>query len=219
MTAHDVGRILPDIATVRRRSLAMAMVDAIVEADASMRYYHFDPAWSATEEMASMDNGSGDEYSIVFSSAGAYLRGFDHESPMSPWARNDLAPWPGVVTDVPPTLVEYVTEPAFTLDGVPSVTVCLWRETDDESWHAGDITWPTRGTDGADWMLGLLADGTPERYRSWAAQYYETDLSIDLLRDVYDLIPLTPAIVHGLAPRSDWDRVAGEAATMGYPVA
>ncbi|MFE4802065.1 hypothetical protein ACFRFL_45945 [Streptomyces sp. NPDC056708] len=33
------------------------------------------------EEMASMRNGSGDEYSIVFSAAGAYVRGFDHETP------------------------------------------------------------------------------------------------------------------------------------------
>jgi hypothetical protein len=33
--------------------------------------------------MASMRNGSGDAYSIVFSSHGAFIRGMEHESPMS----------------------------------------------------------------------------------------------------------------------------------------
>lgn len=33
-----------------------------------------------------MRNGSGDEYAIVFSAAGAYIRGFDHEAVMSPYA-------------------------------------------------------------------------------------------------------------------------------------
>jgi hypothetical protein len=38
------------------------------------------------EDLASMQNGSGDEYSIVFLDDGAaYARGFDHESPVSPW--------------------------------------------------------------------------------------------------------------------------------------
>ncbi|GGV05405.1 hypothetical protein GCM10010502_70370 [Kitasatospora aureofaciens] len=45
-----------------------------------------------------MRNGSGDEYSIVFAPAGVYLRGFDHESPMSPYAEDGV--WPGVVDSV-----------------------------------------------------------------------------------------------------------------------
>lgn len=45
-----------------------------------------------------MSNGSGDEFDIVFSPAGAYIRGFDHESPMSPYV--DDEPWPGVVDQI-----------------------------------------------------------------------------------------------------------------------
>ncbi|MFD9672648.1 hypothetical protein ACFWAO_12185 [Streptomyces sp. NPDC059981] len=68
--------------------------------DWESRYYSFNAGWADGEEMASMRNGSGDEYSIVFSAAGAYARGFDHESPMSPFG-NDGEPWPGVVDEVP----------------------------------------------------------------------------------------------------------------------
>lgn len=78
--------------------------------------------------------GSGDEYAIVFSPAGAYIRGFDHESPLTPYHHEDVpAPWPGVVDSVPEPFRRYVDEPAFTdEDGTPVVTVCLWRGTADE---------------------------------------------------------------------------------------
>ncbi|QFZ72233.1 hypothetical protein GFH48_02255 [Streptomyces fagopyri] len=44
------------------------------------RRYSMNAGWAEGEEMASTRNGSGDEYSIVFSAAGVYVRGFDHES-------------------------------------------------------------------------------------------------------------------------------------------
>lgn len=49
---------------------------------------------SPGEQMASMRNGSGDAYSIVFSPAGAFIRGFDHESAMSPRHSGRPPIWP-----------------------------------------------------------------------------------------------------------------------------
>jgi hypothetical protein len=46
------------------------MLDAIMSPEWEWRYYSFDSRWGPGEEMASMRNGSGDAYSIVFSSAG-----------------------------------------------------------------------------------------------------------------------------------------------------
>jgi len=57
---------MPDIATVRRISQSIAMLDAILSPDRDMRYYSFNAAWSAKEQMASMSNGGGDEYFILF---------------------------------------------------------------------------------------------------------------------------------------------------------
>ena len=93
--------------------------------------------------MASMRNGSGDEYSVVFSDAGAYVRGFDHESPMSPYAGD--GPWPGVLDEVPEVFRACVEEPAFCdEDGMPVVTACMWRRAGDDRWQAA---WPIfRGT-------------------------------------------------------------------------
>lgn len=65
----------------------------------SSRYHSFGVNWGPGEEVASMRNGSGDEFDIVFSAAGAYIRGFAYEAMMSPYG-ND-GPWPGVLDSFP----------------------------------------------------------------------------------------------------------------------
>jgi hypothetical protein len=147
MTVQDVARQLPDIAVVRDRSRSLAMLDAILSPEWEYRYYSFDASWGPAQELASMRNGSGDDYAIVFSPAGAWVRVFDHESPMSPWALEPPRPWPGVLDTVPTAFQACVQEPAFTLDGVVMVSVCLWRQTTDDRWQTGVIDFPAgRGT-------------------------------------------------------------------------
>ena len=43
------------------------MLDVILSPEREYRYHSYDAHWASAEEMASMSNGSGDEYSIVFS--------------------------------------------------------------------------------------------------------------------------------------------------------
>jgi hypothetical protein len=98
MTAQDVARRLPDIPVVRDRSRALAMLDAILSPEWEYRYYSFVAAWGPAQELASMRNGSGDDYAIVFSPAGAWIRVFAHESPMSPGPRSRPGPGPAYST-------------------------------------------------------------------------------------------------------------------------
>ena len=63
---------------------ALAMLDAVMSPDWTYRYFLYDSKWGAPadERMASLDNGSGDGYFLVFSSTGNFLKGFDHEAYM-----------------------------------------------------------------------------------------------------------------------------------------
>ena len=194
------------------------MADAILQPEWSDRYYSFDAQWSESEEMASMRDGSGGEFSIVFSPAGAYVRVHDHESPMSPYANN--GPWPGVVDEVPEVFRSCVLEPAFCDEArMPVVTACLWREADDDCWHTGTIDFPEgrHDPDGAQWLLALLTSGTPEAYRKFAEEYYEVPVDSAAVEHIFALRPLTLAVVAVLNSGVSISDLAGDIAAIGYP--
>lgn len=195
----------------------MAMLDAILQPDAPyLRRHRFDAHWSATQELASMDNGGGDAYSIVFSAAGAYIRGFDHESPMSPYAGDGTA-WPGVVDTVPEVFRPCIEE-TFQLEGIPHITVCLWRETTDEQWRTGEVDFDGGRSvpDGSDWLFSHLVDGTPEKYQAWAQRYYGTPVDLDAVIDVYELRPLTQELIAALNPAVTLEQLGDTIASIGY---
>ncbi|WP_405917009.1 hypothetical protein [Streptomyces sp. NBC_00728] len=222
MTVHDIARALPDIDSLRDLCRSIAMAEAVLNPDGEQRYSYF-PAWSETEQCASMRNGSGDEFDIVFASTGAYIRGFDHESPMSPYRHEDVpTPWPGVLDSVPEVFRCHVDEPAFTdEDGCPVVTVCLWREADAPSWEAGRIVFPEGhpDPDGSDHLFELLLAPTPEAFQTFAEDYYEMPVDIEALRHIYALHPLEQRDIVALNPSVGAETVIAAAKAIGYPLA
>lgn len=91
MTAAQLAGRLPAIGVVRRWSQSLAVLDAIMSAEREYRCFSFDAQFGPGQALASMRNGSGDEYSITFTGDGAFLRGFDHESPLSAFVQTPPA--------------------------------------------------------------------------------------------------------------------------------
>jgi hypothetical protein len=219
VTAYDVAQRLPAIEELRALCRALAALDVVLDPGSEDRYHLFDPAWAPGQQLASRRDGAGNEYSIVFTAAGAYVRGFDHESPMSPYATDDEEPWPGVLDSVPGVFRECVDEPAFSDEfGTPYVTVCLWREHGDNAWRHGDIAFPEQGDDGADWLFSLLTDRTPEAFQEWARDYYEMPVDLGAVRHVHTGQPLTEEVVTALNPATTLAAVADRVAAIGHPV-
>ncbi|MFF3991476.1 hypothetical protein ACFY0B_43900 [Streptomyces sp. NPDC001797] len=222
MSVHELIRQLPEISIVRDRSRAMAVLDAIMNPDWESRFYSFDSRWSPTEEMASMRDGCGNDYTTVFSLAGAYARGFDHESPMSPYRVTPPVPWPGLFDGVPEAFVHNVSEAAFSgHDGIPRVTVCFWREQADSLWRAGRAeALPAGVEDGgsAEWLFDVLVDGRPEAYQQFAQEYYEVAVDIEAIRHVYALQPLTQSVAMAMNPDVGVADLAEDLRQIGYPV-
>lgn len=227
VTVHEILPALPDIPTLRDRCRALAVLEAVL--NASDPYFTYATAWSGAQEAALMDNGSGDDYAIVFSPAGAYARGFAHESAMSPWTDEGLEVWPGLVDAVPEAFRAYVTEPAFCDDDgdgcepVPRVTVVFWRETSDEAWRTGPVEFPADDphgyADGARDLFRVLVAGTPEAYRDFAEAYHERPVDLDAIRHVFARRPLTETLIRTLNPQAHVPRVAKAVADIGYPMA
>ncbi|MFJ9455425.1 hypothetical protein ACIRST_10130 [Kitasatospora sp. NPDC101447] len=220
MTVYDVTSRLPEISAVRGRAQAMAVLDVIMCDEPSLRYYAFDPAWSGSEMLASMHDGSGNDYSVVFSAAGAFARGFDHESPMTPWAEDPLRLWPGLVDSVPEAFQPLLSEPSFCeSDGTLRATVCFWRESSDAEWRSGAVDLPDGNdgdVDGASWIFDVLVAGTAAAYREFAEEYYEKTPDLTAIQHVLDHQPLTDAVVALLNPDRRLGDIHDEVAQTGY---
>ena len=185
-------------------------------ADPDDAYYDFDPSWG-DGQAAFMDDGSGNVWSIAFTAAGAFIRVFDHESEMSPYAHPDHRLWPGLLDGLPEEFHPQVAEPAFSDgDGQLLATAVLWRRTTDDRWHTGVVE--TEEDDGS-FMLDILGDDIVEEYTDFAGDYYETDVDADAVRHVVELRPLTDAVVRRLNPDADPAAVRKALAEIGYPIA
>lgn len=200
---------LPDIPTLRRLTQSLAMLDAILCPEWEMRYYSFNSRWSEAEMMAAMRDGSGDEWFLLFCSAGAILKGFAHESPMA-----EGPTWAGVLSDVPAAFESFLTEPAFSLE---DTTFCVWRASSDDQWRTGIVMYPSGADpDGSAGLMSLL-DGNPETYRQWAEVYYGTELSLTAVEHIYRHRPLTAEIVAHLNAETTLDDLEDDLAEIGYP--
>ncbi|MFD8023865.1 hypothetical protein ACFV6G_25990 [Streptomyces lavendulae] len=209
-TVHETATLLPDPARLRAHLRALAVLDATISADPRFCQYTFDTAWGPGEEAALMDNGSGDDFCVLFTPAGVLIRGFDHESEMSPYGTDDEQVWPGVIDDVPAALRPLLDAPAFHDEGMdaPRVTACLWRETGDTAWRTGRaIDFPTGSTDpdGSGFLFRLLTDRSPETVQAHFEDYYERPVPLEAIHHVLAGHPLTQPVTTALNPTASND--------------
>lgn len=215
MTPAEIAARLPAPPELERLSLVIAALDAIMSPEWADRYFSFDPIWDPSQRMASLRNGSGDNYFIVFDHAGTVVRAFDHESELSPWAKPDGSLAPGLLDGFPSALQAIIDEPAFRTAGGPStdLTFCAWRVSGASSWSAGTID----DDGGATVLLAVLLDGTPHGYRAYAADYFGDDPGDDV-NSFYALEPADVEAVHRVNPEANATAVLSDLASIGYPV-
>jgi hypothetical protein len=205
---------LPDIESLKKLSQSLAMLDAIMSPEWESRYYSFNSKWGAGEMVASMRDDSGDEYFILFNCYGAIMKGFAHESPMSPYATESGKPLAGVLDDVPDEFKDFLSEPAFS---IKDTTFCVWRKYTDSSWQVGRIDYPEGDDpDGSEELLSIL-DGQPSSYKGFAEEYYEREVELSAVGHVYQHKPLTSEIVAALNADISLGELKADIEEIGYP--
>jgi len=197
-----LGRVEPSLPPPRdleRICKGLAALDAMMSEDWQYRYYSFNHAWNtkAKQRMASMRNGSGDEWFIVFESAGAFFKAFWHEYPHE----NVTKIYSGLLTKLLPQL----NEPAFSMKHVTF-----------GGWHDG-TTWTLRGN-----AVGPMQDqleiltGDPERYRAYAADYFEVDLPVNAIAHVLAGKKLDAKLVKRITTERTLADLKGDLAEIAY---
>src|SRR5262245_13529080 len=186
--------LLPDTPTLKAISQSLALLDAILSPVWENRYYSFNSQWALQQAIASMRDGEGDSYVIWFSPEGVVLKGFAHESPMSPYRVNPPQIWPGIFDGFPPHFSSFLTEAAFRLE---ETTFCVWR-TSDSDWKLGSVQFAEgQEPDGSASLLKLL-DCKPQSYQQWAAAYYERRVDLSAVSHIYRHQPLTEHVITAL---------------------
>lgn len=205
---------LPDVNGLRRLLQSMAMLDAVLQPEWQYRYYSFNCRWGRGQQMGSMRDGCGDQFFALFNKAGCWLKGFGHESPLSPFRHRPPTLFPGVIDRVPRVFAACLKQPAFVLE---ETTFCIWRRFSDDAWQRGEIAFPP-GPD-PDGSVALLSplDGNPQTYREWAEDYFEASVPLAAVRHVYAHRPLTAKVVTALNPEVSLIDLEADRVEIGYP--
>lgn len=203
---------LPDPHALYRTVAALSVLDAI--AGAKVRSFQL---WREPDHAHfRYAHGNGDTLDAFFSAEDHLIRGFDHESPASPYELGDLLP--GIYQGMPdigplPTWTfaqrgEPTCEDAAGGDGAVA-TFAAWFH--KGRWRAGKPKFPPFGpldSDGAEYLLGCL---TPTvrfcEERGWPRARVDK---------VMAHAPLSDADILALSPAADLARVRAEMTAVGY---
>lgn len=219
MTVHELITRLPAPHALLERCRAFAALDAVFEVE--WRTYWFNPAWGRGIALAEMRNGLGDQYGIVFESAGVFLYGFDHDCLATPWRAPDRGHWPGLLDAVPAALSYWAEEPAFQFRKFFDATLCACWEPTTARWSCGPVEFPAGAwdPDGAQNLFGLLADGSAEAFTAYVRDYYQVLVDRDAVAHMLEGEPLTREVAAALNPNREFADLAREIAAMGFAVA
>ena len=153
---------------LRHVLLAAARCDATVTSKAWLRAFWYDENWSDGATMAKFDNGGGDHVFVIFTPSGKTLiKGFDHESAVSPHAREEFGIWPGIYDGLPAVLDSLVKDEAVEHE---DVTFCCWS-VDGLTWETGTAQIPEGIDDGSSWLLPMIQMGADD-FIAWGKTYY-----------------------------------------------
>ncbi|MBD3918392.1 hypothetical protein H8B09_06460 [Paenibacillus sp. PR3] len=202
----NVVERLPNPIILKKLMKIQAALNIILCQDEWLRYHSYVQDWDEGVCMAKIDNGAGDHLIILFSPEGSIIKGFDHESELSPYAQDEHKVWQGIYEAVPKELISLLEDDAIEQD---DVTFCIWRENSDTFWHKGKVEIPEGGSDGSDFLVGCIFH-TPDDFVEFARDYYELSLSLDVVAQIYDNVPITAEIINILNPDCDAKEVLQE---------
>lgn len=189
---------LPASADLERICKGLAALDVIACEDWESRCYSFNAKWNAKrkERMASMRNGSGDDWFIVFAPHGTFVKSFWHE-----YRRQDVK---AIYRDAPKAVAHNLREPAFSMD---DVTYGGWH--DGASWTLRGNAKPMKGE------LTMLA-GAAKTYCAYAAECFELKLPHAAVAHVLAGKPLNARLLAQLKAERSLGALKADLAEIAY---
>ncbi|AWB43754.1 hypothetical protein DCC85_05645 [Paenibacillus sp. CAA11] len=197
---------LPEPHSLHKQLRILAALDVILCEEEWLRVHRYEPNWRPGVDLGILENGAGDDLFILFAEEGCILKGFDHESSLSPHARDDGEVWPGMYDEVPKALFALLEDGSDTWE-LEDVTFCIWQNRNEPEWLAGDwaeldtLDDPREADGGANFLLGYLHKSA-ESYINWAQGYYADDmkLPVQIVEQIFSGAKVDQEMVAALSP-------------------
>lgn len=202
---------LPTPELLRERCRLCSLIDTIVAPE--FPSFEFHSKWRRGEQLAAFKDGHGNFVFLWFSPRGCVVRGFDHESAMSPFQSDPPKPWPKLFEGLPKNLGYALREPAFALE---EVTFCFWHPS-GEHWERGPVRFPRGAGRDADGARALLKPFVAD-YGRWCADYYGRRLSARDLNRLRRGEVLDAETVFALNSKADVAAVKRTAKEIAWPI-
>lgn len=191
--------LMPGIEALRAHMQCLAAISAVFSVEDDESPFTFDPRWDANEQMAASMNGSGDELYLHFVPHGCFIKGFAHESEMSPYANPEHSIWPGVVDQVPKEFESSLMEPAFDPE---ATTFVIWRLASSGEWLTGEVDFPdSEFGDGSRDLLAPISFSASD-LSEWLSEQYETEVDSAIVQSVFEGRPLSDTQMTALNPEA-----------------
>lgn len=152
---------------------ASSSLEKLLCDEAWLRCFMYKENWSEGIDIMTYDNGGGDHVHVIFQNDSILIKGFDHESEVSPYAQDEYKIWQGMYDGVSNDFLRVLNDESLEYD---HVTFCYWRSSNNEEWSQGDVKFDNNENDGSGWLLSALTL-TPEKYIEYAKSYYTNGLN------------------------------------------
>lgn len=178
--------------------------------------YAYYPKWTEYQQLGAVRDGSGDELFAHFETLRCFIKGFGHESVMTPHRTSPPTPWPKLLESIPTEFESSLKEPAL---DVPNTTFAVWRRAEDAQWKTGDIDYPEgKDPDGSAQLLSTLVPGVDE-FTQWLTDIYEVGVDARVIADVFDHKPLSVSQLQQLNDNASERSLRAAVQQTGYPLA
>ena len=154
------------IEEITKKLKSISLLEAIICPEWEYRYFSFNSKWGEGEEMASMRNGSGDEWFLWVKNGLAALKVMNHEF-------GTLKDIETIKNQFPTVYASFITEPAFSINESTS----LWYLNEAE-WVKYDVNEEETN------KLIKVFNWTPSEYKEWAEDYYENEFSLEAIDNI-----------------------------------
>ena len=199
-----------------------AILDIIItpEHDAWRRLVSYEYDKTKRCDRFHISNDSGDHLYVLMSPEGAIIKGFDHESCLSPYQNDEEPTAESIYANVPAELLALLDEETEKND----VTFCIWQKPGEVHWHQNSIELPDYCFDsdrtqpeagGQAFLMSYIFAGADEWYE-WASIYYELrEEAWDAAARLYETGEITRSMMEDLTPERDYDTIIDECEVSG----